>query len=330
MMKQRLSIFLLLVIVLAVLPGVLSLLGGGYWFRVVTTIGIFAILTMSANLVTGTTGLMTLGHAGFYGIGAYTAALLATQMHWPFYLTLPAAGGLTALLGILLALPTMRLMGIYFAVATLGLGEIIHVSLLNWVDFTRGPMGISAIPGMTLPGMFEASDLTHYYAVALMVIVTVMVLGRLTHSYFGNALRAVREDDQCAAAMGLGVVKVKIQAFAISCFFAGVAGALWAHTTGYISPGDFRFSESILILAMIVVGGLGSMPGAILGAAILLGLPEVLRPIGDYRMIVVGAVMFFSILFLPRGLLGETATLEAVRRQFGLAWNKTLNLGWHQ
>ncbi|WP_309372922.1 branched-chain amino acid ABC transporter permease [Rhodoferax sp.] len=329
-MKQRLSILLLLVIVLAVLPGILSLLGGGYWFRVVTTIGIFAILTMSANLITGTTGLMTLGHAGFYGIGAYTAALLATQMHWPFYLTLPTAGGLTALIGILLALPTMRLMGIYFAVATLGLGEIIHVSLLNWVDFTRGPMGISAIPGMALPGVFGASDLTHYYAVATVVVVTVVVLGRLTHSYFGNALRAVREDDQCAAAMGLGVVKIKIQAFAISCFFAGVAGALWAHTTGYISPGDFRFSESILILAMIVVGGLGSLPGAILGATILLGLPEVLRPIGDYRMIVVGVVMFLSILFLPRGLLGETAVLAVVRRQFGLAWNKTLNLGWHQ
>ncbi|HEY8907527.1 MAG TPA: branched-chain amino acid ABC transporter permease, partial [Rhodoferax sp.] len=154
MMKQRLSIFLLLLTVLAVLPGILSLLGGGYWFRVVTTIGIFAILTMSANLITGTTGLMTLGHAGFYGIGAYTAVLLATQMHWPFYLTLPAAGGLTALMGILLALPTMRLMGIYFAVATLGVGEIIHVSLLNWVDFTRGSMGISAIPGMALSVVF--------------------------------------------------------------------------------------------------------------------------------------------------------------------------------
>ena len=113
-------------------------------------------------------------------------------------------------------------------------------------------------------------------------------------------------------------------------FFAGVAGGLWAHTTGYISPGDFRFSESILILAMMVVGGLGSLPGAVLGAAILLGLPEFLRPIGDYRMIVVGAVMFFSILFLPRGLLGETSMLTLIRQQFGLAWNGKLNLGWRQ
>lgn len=329
-MRRYLSISLLLFAVLVALPGLLSLTGGGYWFRVVTTIGVFAILTMSANVVTGTTGLMSLGHAGFYGIGAYTAALLATNYGWPFYVTLPAAGLVTAIFGILLALPTMRLIGIYFAVATLGLGEIIHVTLLNWVDFTRGPMGISGIPNVAIKGLFETSNLANYYAVAVVALITAFVLGRLTHSYYGNALRAVREDDQCAASMGLNVVGLKIQAFAFACFFAGVAGGLWSHTTGYISPGDFRFSESILILAMLVVGGLGSLPGAVLGAVILLGLPEFLRPIGDYRMIVVGAVMFFSILFLPRGLLGETSVLAVIRRQFGLAWNSKANLGWRQ
>ena len=329
-MRRTLSILFILTAVLVVLPSILVAVGGGYWFRVATTIGVFAILTMSGNLITGTTGLMSIGHAGFYGIGAYTAALLATNWHWPFYLTLPAAGVVTAFFGILLALPTMRLIGIYFAVATLGLGEIIHLTLLNWVGFTRGPMGISAIPGIAIDGLFSASDIVNYYAVALAVVVAVFALGRLTHSYYGNALRAVREDDQCAAAMGLNVVRLKIQSFAVACFFAGVAGALWAHTTGYISPADFRFSESILVLAMIVVGGLGSLPGAILGAMILLGLPEVLRPIGDYRMIVVGLVMFFSILFLPRGLLGETPVLAALRRQFGAAWDSARQLGWRR
>ncbi len=329
-MRRTLPTALVLLTVLVVLPGILSAIGGGYWFRVTTTIGIFTILTMSANLVSGTTGLMTLGHAGFYGIGAYTAALLATHLHWPFYLTLPAAGLVTAFFGIMLALPTMRLIGIYFAVATLGLGEIIHLTLLNWVDFTRGPMGISAIPGISIDGLFTASDIVHFYAVAITALATAFVLGRLAHSYYGNALRAVREDDQCAASMGLNVIRLKIQSFAFACFFAGVAGALWAHTTGYISPGDFRFSESILILAMIVVGGLGSLPGAVIGTIILLGLPEVLRPIGDYRMIVVGAVMFLSILFLPRGLLSETSVLLVLRRQFGLAWNNAKNVGWRQ
>ena len=329
-MRRTISVAVLLTAVLVVLPGILSLIGGGYWTRVATTIGVFSILTMSANLVTGTTGLMSLGHAGFYGIGAYTAGLLATKLGWPLFMTLPASGVITAVFGILLALPTMRLIGIYFAVATLGLGEIIHVTLLNWVDFTRGPMGISGIPGISIQGLFTATDMVNYYAVAIVALITALVLGRLTHSYYGNALRAVREDDQCAASMGLNVVGLKIQSFAFACFFAGIAGALWAHTTGYISPGDFRFSESILILAMIVVGGLGSLPGAVLGAIILLGLPEFLRPIGDYRMIVVGAVMFFSILFLPRGLLGETSMLTVIRRQFGLAWDRKSNLGWRQ
>jgi branched-chain amino acid transport system permease protein len=329
-MRRTFSILILLAAVLVVLPAILSAVGGGYWFRVTTTIGVFAILTMSANVVTGSTGLMSLGHAGFYGIGAYTAALLATKLQWSFLVTLPVAGAVTAVFGILLALPTMRLIGIYFAVATLGLGEIIHLTLLNWVDFTRGPMGISAIPGITLGGLFESSDIVNYYAVAVVAVITAFVLGRLTHSYYGNALRAVREDDQCAASMGLNVVRLKIQSFAFACFFAGVAGALWAHTTGYISPGDFRFSESILILAMLVVGGLGSLPGAVLGAVILLGLPEVLRPIGDYRMIVVGCVMFFSILFLPRGLLGETPVLAVLRRQFGSAWDNAKQVGWRQ
>lgn len=329
-MRRQFSLILIIGVVLVVIPGILSAVGGGYWFRVTTTIGVFAILTMSANLVTGTTGLMSLGHAGFYGIGAYAAALLATKLQLPFLLTLPIAGAVTSVFGILLALPTMRLIGIHFAVATLGLGEIIHVTLLNWVDFTRGPMGISAIPGITIGGLFPASDIANYYAVALVALASAAILGRLTHSYYGNALRAVREDDQCAAAMGLDVVRLKIQSFAIACFFAGVAGALWAHTTGYISPADFRFSESILILAMIVVGGLGSLPGAVLGAIILLGLPEVLRPIGDYRMIVVGLVMFLSILFLPRGLLGETSMLALLRRQFGAAWDNAKRVGWRQ
>jgi len=138
----------------------------------------------------------------------------------------------------------------------------------------------------------------------------------------------LREDDQCAEAMGLDVVRIKIEVFAFSCFFAGVAGALWAHTTNYISPGDFRFSESILVLAMIVVGGLGSMPGAIIGAVLLIVLPEVLRVIGDYRMIVVGMMMFLSILFLPRGILGEISAIDLARRQLGAAWKSAQQLGW--
>ncbi|HXE47771.1 MAG TPA: branched-chain amino acid ABC transporter permease, partial [Ramlibacter sp.] len=213
-MKARLIVIGLLLVLLALVPALLYWIGGGYWFRVATTIGVFAILALSANLITGTTGLLSIGHAGFYGIGAYTAALIAQAWHWPFYLTVPAAGAAATVAGVLLALPTMRLVGIYFAVATLGVGEIIHLTLLNWVSFTRGPMGISAIPSIAVPGLVAGGDITNYFAVALALAMTVYVIHRLTHSYYGNALRSLREDDQCAEAMGLDVVRIKIEVFA--------------------------------------------------------------------------------------------------------------------
>jgi len=290
--------------------------GSGYAFRVATTTAIFCILAASANLITGVGGLMTLGHAAFYGLGAYAAALGAGYWGLSPFLTLPLAGLVSALMGLLVAWVTRRLVSIHFAVATLGIGQAIYVTLLNWVDFTRGPMGITDIPSLGFSS--DAANLAVVLAVAALLLWGLFLV---IHSYFGNALRALREDERCVAAMGLSPGKLKMQAMGLSCFCAGVAGALWAHTTRYISPSDFRFSESIAILSMVVVGGLGSLPGAVLGAILLSVLPELLRPIGDYRMLVVGGVMFFSILFLPRGLLGEVSALTMVRRY--LNWQGT-------
>ncbi|MDR3440963.1 branched-chain amino acid ABC transporter permease [Telmatospirillum sp.] len=321
---------LLAVIVFVVLPGTLLTIGGGYLFQIATTALIFVILAASLNLVTGTTGLLSLGHAGFYGIGAYTAALLSTQLGLPFLVTLPLAGLSAGIIGVLVALPTMRLVSIYFAVATLGIGEMIYVTLLNWTDFTHGPMGIRGIPSIELFGWRASSSLDEYLVVATTAVISLWALSRLTHSYYGNALRAVREDDQCANAMGLNVVRLKIEAFGISCFFAGIAGALLAHTGKFISPDQFRFSESINILAMVVVGGLGSLPGTVIGVLLLIILPEALRGAGDFRMIAVGSIMFLSILLLPKGLLGEASALDLLRRQFGEAWKSVpgSNVGW--
>jgi branched-chain amino acid transport system permease protein len=217
------------------------------------------------------------------------------------------------LVGALVAVPTMRLTSIYFAVATLGIGEMIYVTLLNWVGFTRGPMGIRSIPGIELWG-FKGMGLS-LAVTALAMLATLWVVHRLTHSYYGNSLRALREDDACADAMGIDVARLKLQSFGVACCFAGVAGALFAHTTGYISPESFRFGESILVLSMIVVGGLGSLYGSVIGAVILSVLPELLRDLGSYRMIAVGLVLFLSILFLPRGLVGEVSAIDLFRRQ---------------
>ena len=329
MSRDKVIIGALLVTLFGVLPLVLESLGSSYYYQVATTALIWVILAVSMNFITGTTGLLTLGHAAFYGIGAYTAALLSTKLGLSFVFTLPLSGLVAALVGVAVAMPTMRLVFIYFAVATLAIGEIIYVTLLNWVSFTRGPMGIDGVLPMDIFGWEMESNLSIYMMTAFVTAVSVYVIYKLTHSYYGNALRSCREDDQCAEAMGINVVKLKIQVFAVSTFFAGVAGAVWAHTSGYISPDNFKFGESILVLAMVVVGGLGSVPGAIIGSLLLILLPEVARGIGDWRQMAVGLVMFMSILFLPKGIFGEISAVDFVRRQLGAAWPGAANkVGW--
>lgn len=305
---NRYGYFLLLLPLLALVYA-----DSGYAWRVATTALIFSLLAASANLLTGVSGLMSLGHGAIYGLGAYASALLCTQLGLPVWLALPLAGVIAAFIGLLVTLPTLRLVSIYFAVATLGIGEIIYIALLNWVDVTRGPMGITDIPTL---GSTRQSVI--FWETLAITLVCLYLIHRVMHSYYGNALRALREDDQCIQALGLSPFRLKSQVLLVSYFFAGIAGALWAHTTGYIAPDSFTFDQSVLILAMVVVGGLGSLPGAIIGAVLLIALPEVLRPIGDYRMFTVGLIMFLMILFRPKGLWTEAAALKLVRGWSGL------------
>jgi branched-chain amino acid transport system permease protein len=310
--KSRLN--LILIALLAALIAGLALFKSSYFNQVAITTMIFVILAASMNLITGSAGLLSLGHAGFFGVGAYAAALLSTRWGWPIALTIPAAGVVAALIGAAVALPTMRLTSIYFAVATLGIGEILYVTMLNWVGFTRGPMGIRSIPSLSVFG--QTGTLVSLMITALVMLAALWVTHRIVHSYYGNSLRALREDDACADAMGIDVARLKLESFGVACFLAGVAGALFAHSTGYIGPESFRFGESILILSMVVVGGLGSIYGSIVGAVLLSVLPELLRDLGSYRMIVVGAVLLLAILFLPKGLVGEVSALDLMRRQW--------------
>ncbi|ALA16542.1 MULTISPECIES: branched-chain amino acid ABC transporter permease [unclassified Chelatococcus] len=319
-LRPLLVVAAVLVLVLGVVPAVLGALDRSYLYQVANLALIFVLLAASMHLVTGVAGLLQLGHAAFYGVGAYTAALLATDAGLSFGWTLPLAGLGAAFVAVLVALPTMRLVSIYFAVATLGIGQMLYLVMLNWVPVTKGPNGILITSGLMLFGYDLSRPASAYFVVAVVTLVSLWVIHRLSHSYYGNALRSLREDDQCADAMGLDTVRLKIESFAVSGFFAGIAGALWAHTAGYISPADFSFPQSILILAMVVVGGLGSLPGAVIGALVLILLPEVLRPVGDFRNIIVGGVLFFSILLMPKGIIGEVSALDLVRRQLGGAW----------
>ena len=211
--RSRLLTVAALLFVLAVVPGVLSVLGKSYYIQIANSALIFCILAASMNLITGTAGLLCLGHAAFFGIGAYAAGLLASNYGLPFLVTLPLGGLAAGIAGILVALPTMRLISIYFSVATLGVGEIIHVTLLNWVSVTRGPMGVQLYDPITIFGYRFTSLLSIYYVIAVLACVSIYFIWRMTNSYFGNSLRSLREDDQCAEAMGINVVKLKIQAF---------------------------------------------------------------------------------------------------------------------
>lgn len=316
------------VVMLAVLPFILSTLGQGYLFRLAHLGSIMIILAVSLNLLTGTLGLLSLGHASFYGLGAYISALLAVKAGLPFPVTLLASGVFTALLAGIMAISISRLARLFFAVGTLAIGELVGLVLLNWTDVTNGPMGVRSIPSAQLFGWSFTSPLEIYYVSAITMLGCVWFVHRLTHSYFGTALRAAREDEQAAAGMGLPGPWLKIFAFATSAGIAGVAGSLLAHTTNFISPDMFRLSDSILILTMVVIGGLGSVPGAVLGAVLLVLLPEVTRDLGQLRMLLVGLVLFISIIVLPQGLISEITAVAFVRKVIGKARDSARQLGW--
>jgi len=302
-----------LLAVFAVVPAALAAYGDGYPYRLAELLMIFSILAASLNLVAGTAGLVSLGHAAFYAVGAYAAGLLATRTGLGLEATLPAsalAGGVAAGL---VALPAIRLVRVFFTVATLSAGEIIGFVLTNWDGLTNGPMGVRGIPRFRLFSLDLGSRLATYYVIAAVTTAAVYAVHRLTCSFYGNALRTLREDDQSAAAMGLDVHLLKVGVFAIGGALAGMAGCLFAHSVGFISPDMFGLNESILMLTMVVVGGLGSWPGAVVGAGALILLPELGRSAGHFRMVAVGLVLFLSIVLMPRGLLSEARTLRFLR-----------------
>jgi branched-chain amino acid transport system permease protein len=315
------------IVVLAVLPLILSAVGQTYLFRLAQLGSIMIILAVSLNLLTGTLGLLSLAHASFYGLGAYISALLAVKLGLPFPVTLLASGVFTALLAGIMAVSISRLVRLFFAVGTLAIGELIGLALLNWTDLTNGPMGVRGIPSAQIFDRQFTSPLEIYYVCAVTMLVCVWFVHRITHSYFGTALRAAREDDQAAAGMGLPGPWLKIFAFATSAGVAGIAGSLLAHTTNFISPDMFRLGDSIFILTMVVIGGLGSVMGAVLGAILLVLLPEVTRDLGQLRMLLVGVVLFISIVALPQGLVSEIRSIALVRKFVGKVRDSARQLG---
>ena len=289
----------------AVLLG-LPLLGlSQYLIRIFIMIGIYSMLALGLNLLTGYTGQVSLGHAGFFAIGAYVSSLMSINLGCSFIISFIAGALITALCGFLLGLPTMRLSGSYLTIVTLGFGEIVKMVLLNWTDVTNGPMGLKNIPKPNLFGM----DLTLannglYYLMLFLVLLVSVVCVMLIRSKTGRAFIAIKDDELAATMMGIRTSRFKILSFAFSAGIAGLAGAFYAPVISFIDPNTFVFDVSTLIISIVILGGMGTMRGMYLGAAILIAFPEVARFLMDWRFVVYGLVLVVMMRFRPQGLLG--------------------------
>lgn len=271
---------------------------------------IYMILALGLNVVVGWTGLLHLGYVAFYAIGAYTYALLNEIYQLPFWLGLPAGILMAAIAGLLLGLPVLRLRGDYLAIVTLGFGEIVRIVLNNWDSLTHGPNGVMNIARPFIPGIVLRKQMLFYYLAFAFLVITVFIMRRLYVSRIGRAWIAVREDELAAESMGIPVTRYKLLAFVVGAGFAGMAGVIFASKMMFISPESFTFMESVTILCMVVLGGMGSIPGCCLGAFILVILPELMRNFSDYRMLLFGIALVTMMVSRPQGILPPTRSVE--------------------
>jgi branched-chain amino acid transport system permease protein len=287
----------------------------------------YIMLGWGLNIVVGLAGLLDLGYVAFYAVGAYSYALLSTQYGLSFWVVLPLAGMMAATFGLLLGFPVLRLRGDYLAIVTMGFGEIIRLVLLNWVDLSNGPAGIGGIPGPTFFGAVFAETAPEghktfadmmgvpfsgnqrliflYYIILALALVTNLFAQRIRRLPMGRAWEALREDETACKALGINPTNTKLTAFAVGAMFAGFAGSFFAAKQRFISPESFTFIESAIILAIVVLGGLGSQIGVVLAAVLLIGLPEWFRDLGTYRMVAFGGAMVLIMAFRPRGLIAH-------------------------
>ena len=344
-MKNKLIVFVLAALGLLVVPLIAQQFGNGP-VRIIDLALLYVMLALGLNIVVGYAGLLDLGYVAFYAVGSYMFALLASPhllenfegiaamlpegMHSPLWVVIPAGAGLAALAGVLLGSPTLKLRGDYLAIVTLGFGEIIRVFLNNMeypLNITNGPRGIGQIDGIHFFGLDLGKSLQvfgytlpsvtlYYYFFLALVVVTVILCFRLEQSRIGRAWMAIREDEIAAKAMGLNTRNLKLLAFGMGATFGGVAGSMFAAFQGFVSPESFSLQESVMIVAMVVLGGIGHIPGVILGALLLSALPEVLRYVAGplqemtggrldaaiLRQLLVALAMISIMLLRPRGL----------------------------
>lgn len=329
------------------LPFPLLKQGQYHMMHILPLIGIYIILALGLNLIMGYTGILHLGYTAFYGIGAYAAALLAIHLQMSFWLILPLAGIITFIAGVLLGMPTLRLRGDYIAIVTLGFVEIVRLVLNNLDSITNGPKGL---PGVDQPKILNPSisfgsfhfplndDIDYYFLILALVLLTIFIMHRLHNSRIGRAWVSIREDEIASELMGVNTTMMKIYAFGVGSFFAGVAGCIYVHWIGFITPELFTFWEAVLIVCMVVLGGMGNINGVILGTILIVGIPEVLRDVLQSisnnladspsasawqkwieninlgRMLLFGGIMVIMVIFRSQGIIPAKRPKVSLRR----------------
>jgi branched-chain amino acid transport system permease protein len=285
----------------------------GYLITILITIAIYAILAHSLNIITGHAGQISLGHAAFFGIGAYTSALLYGEAGFPFWIGVPLAALVAGTVGALLGIPCLRVRDDFLAITTMGINFVVEAVFL-YIPFFGGAMGIG---GINLPNWFgREMTKSEYFLLILAALIFLILLDRwLGRSWIGLAWASIREDEEAAKAMGVDVVRFKVIAFVLGSAIAGLAGGFYAHFLTFIMPQNFGFGQSIVILSMVVFGGIGTRWGPLVGAVILGALPEVSRPIMEYRTLVYGVLLMAMMRFQPGGLLGSESMLPKVLRR---------------
>lgn len=306
--KYRVWVCLLGALILLAFPLVYR---NEYYKSLLVKILIYVILASSLNIINGYSGQFSLGHAGLMCIGAYTTALVSTRHEVNFILLILLSGAVTALAGFLVSLPTLKLKGIYLSIVTLGFSEIVRLVALNWTDFTGGPMGVKGIPAPKLFGVSLHSTNAQYYIVLAAVVITIFSLYRILHSRVGRAWIAIREDQLAASSLGVNLNLYKSLNFVVGAFFAGVGGSLIAYSYRWVSSEMFMTDEAFNIISMVIIGGQGTLVGPVIGAAIVILIPEVFRFAEKFRMVFYAVLIIAMMWWRPQGLAGENNSVLA-------------------
>jgi branched-chain amino acid transport system permease protein len=291
-------------LVFACAVALLAVLRNPYYVGVLVFFGINLIITTGLSLLMGYAGQISLGQAGFFGLGAYTTGILTAKAHLPLYVSFPAAVCLTAGVAAVVGIPTLRLKGHYLAMATLGLGEIVHIVFTEFLSLTGGPSGFGDIPLVRILGVELDNDYKYYVFVWGIVAFVVFLSLNIVRSRLGRALKAIHKDETTAATLGIHTARLKLLIFVLGAGFAAVAGFLYAHYVTYLSPGSFSLGFSVLLVTMVAVGGMENIWGAFIGTAVLSILPEYLRFFKDYDILIYGSILMAIMLLRPEGLYG--------------------------